>query len=91
MKFQGVAAQDGLIPGVVSLAGLRPQAARTYGSWEDLLAGWRRELDALGVEFASGEARVAPKRGEETCRYCELKPLCRINERVLDRGSEAAV
>jgi len=91
MEFKGVAERDGLIPGVVPLAALRPQAARAYDSWENLIDSWRRELDALGVEFASGEARVAPKHGEETCRYCELKPLCRISERALGRGDEVAI
>jgi len=47
-----------------------------------LVAGWKRELDALGAGFASGEARVDPKKHLETCRYCDLKPLCRVYERV---------
>jgi probable DNA repair protein len=88
MEFKGVARDEGLIPGVKTLAGQRLQAARDYDSWEELLAGWRYELEALGKEFASGEARVDPKRGEQTCRYCDLKPLCRINERSFSIGSE---
>jgi len=51
-------------------------------NWETLLAGWRRELDALGSGFAAGEARVDPKRGLATCRYCDLQPLCRVHERL---------
>jgi len=89
MEFKGVARDEGLIPGVKTLAGQRLQAARDYDSWEELLAGWRYELEALGTEFASGEARVFPKRGDDTCRYCELKPLCRINERAFSIGDEA--
>jgi probable DNA repair protein len=71
--FRGFARADGLIPGV-STPG-RP--------WDKLLADWRRELEALGREFASGEARVDPKdkRNLATCRYCDVKPLCRIYER----------
>jgi hypothetical protein len=52
-----------------------------------LISGWRRELEALGREFASGEARVDPKDPLATCRYCEVKPFCRIYERY---GAPAA-
>ena len=87
MEFKGIARDDGLISGVGTIDKQRSTAAKDYGSWEELLAGWRRELEALGAEFAAGEARVDPKRGDETCRYCDLKPLCRINERSFLIGS----
>lgn len=87
MAFRGVSRDQGSIPGVVTLDMQRSGAAKDYGSWADLLAGWRRELEMLGQEFAAGEARVDPKRGDETCRYCDLKPLCRINERTFSIGS----
>ncbi len=64
-----------------TLAEQRLNAAKRYRSWDELLSGWRRELEALGREFASGEARVAPKDGLVTCTYCEVKPFCRIYER----------
>lgn len=89
MEFKGIAREEDLIPGVKTLAGQRLQGARDYASWEELLAGWRYELEALGKEFAVGEARVDPKRGDDTCRWCELKPLCRINERARGLGAEA--
>ena len=79
MKFKGIARKDGLIPGVGVLT--KQQASKRYGSWDDLLSGWRGELEALGREFASGEARVAPKDGLVTCTYCDVKPFCRIYER----------
>jgi probable DNA repair protein len=87
MGFRGIARDEGLIPGVATLDKQRSNAAQDYGSWDELLAGWRRELEVLGQEFAAGEARVDPKRGDETCRYCDLKPLCRINERAFSIGS----
>ena len=88
MAFRGVSRGEGAIPGVATLDAQRSGAAKDYGSWADLLAGWRRELEMLGQEFAAGEARVDPKLGEQTCRYCDLKPLCRINERSFSIGSE---
>jgi RecB family exonuclease len=54
----------------------------TAKNWDALVAGWRKELEALGAGFASGEARVDPKRMLQTCRYCDLQPLCRVYERV---------
>ncbi len=41
---------------------------------------WQAALSALATEFAQGEARVNPKRGEQTCQYCPLPGLCRIHE-----------
>ena len=83
MRFRGVAREEDLIPEVETLAGQRVKAAKQYSSWDELLAGWRRELEALGHEFASGEARVDPKDKHKlaTCLYCEVKPFCRIYER----------
>ncbi len=81
MAFRGIAREEGLVPGVGTVDKQRSGAARQYASWDDLLERWRGELESLGREFASGDARVDPKRGEQTCRYCGLEPLCRINER----------
>ncbi len=81
MGFKGIARSEGLIPGVGTIAKQRSAAAKDYESWEQLMGGWRYELETLGQAYAAGDARVDPKRGEETCRYCDLKPLCRINER----------
>ena len=50
--------------------------------WNGLLAGWKNELEALGKGFASGDARVDPKNGLATCRYCDLQTLCRVHERL---------
>jgi hypothetical protein len=38
-------------------------------------------LERLALRFAAGEAAVDPKRLPQTCRYCDLPTLCRINER----------
>ena len=59
-------------------------------NWNALVEGWRRSLEALGAGFAAGEARVDPKNGLATCRYCDLQTLCRVYERVsaLDEEGE---
>ena len=50
--------------------------------WGSLINGWKQSLEALGAGFASGDARVDPKNGLATCRYCDLHTLCRVHERM---------
>ena len=56
--------------------------------WKALLEDWKKELEALGAGFAAGEARVDPKDGLATCRYCDLQPLCRVHERIGALGAQ---
>jgi len=81
LRFSGYAREKGLLPKV-----------EFYRDWEGLIAGWRKELEALGSGFASGDARVDPKKLLKTCRYCDLQPLCRVYERVnaLEEAGEDA-
>ena len=45
---------------------------------------WRRILEELAASFQQGNAAVDPKRRSQTCRHCEITPLCRIAE--IERG-----
>jgi len=81
MEFRGIGNAKGLIAGVATIEEQRAKAARLYGNWDEVLQGFRYELGELGRGFVSGQARVAPKHGAATCRYCELHALCRISER----------
>ncbi len=74
--FLGIARDDGIAPGIRSLADTK--LAADFSSWDDLLASWRTTLEALGRDFLGGDAAVAPKDGHDTCRNCEMGPLCRI-------------
>lgn len=86
MAFNGVAEDDGLAPGVKSYESLKQ--TREANSWSDVLRDWRATMERLGETFRNGEASVDPKQYPVTCTYCELKPLCRINElTVLDGES----
>jgi ATP-dependent helicase/DNAse subunit B len=71
MKYMGFSDGPDRIPGV-----------KPAEDWTSLLAGWKREVESLGAGFAGGDARVAPKKGLQTCRYCDLQPLCRVYERI---------
>ena len=76
-KFIGIACEDGIVPGVRAFAGL-PEAE--IGTWEEIGPHWARTLEAIGRRFLNGEAAVAPKEPNQTCRYCEVGPLCRVRD-----------
>lgn len=80
--FCGVGSAEKLVPGVKVITAFRSSRAKAYPGWPDLVAGWTQELEALGREAALGEARVAPKDGEDTCKYCDQATFCRIAERA---------
>jgi hypothetical protein len=71
MRYMGFSVANDAIPGV--------KAAK---DWPALLEGWQKELEELGAGFAAGDARVDPKKLLQTCRKCDLQPLCRVYERV---------
>ena len=80
MKFAALARDADLLSGIKAFAESR---YREHGaSWEDLVAAWRTELTRIAADFAAGNAAVDPKRYPQTCRYCEVKPFCRIYERL---------
>jgi ATP-dependent helicase/nuclease subunit B len=71
MCFSGYSKDKGALPKV--------EQAR---DWDGLMKTWRREAEALGAGFASGAARVDPKKGLQTCRNCDLHTLCRVFEKL---------
>jgi probable DNA repair protein len=79
MAFCGFGMEKDLVTGIDVVEKSR-SAKREYASWSALLDGWRARLDALGIEFASGVARVDPKSAT-TCDQCDQHPFCRIAEK----------
>jgi len=75
--YVGVARDASVFPGLrePGSGGL----LKPYGSWNELLGAWQRRLEALAIEHASGDARLAPNPGM-ACEYCHLQALCRIAE-----------
>ena len=54
------------------------EAGRSYQpNLATLFPQWEVELNRLANDFTQGEAGVLPK-DSNTCAYCDLKPLCRI-------------
>ena len=70
MRMMGFSRDDKALPKV-----------KLYRDWPALLAEWKEEVDDLGRDFAAGEAAVDPKQRQQTCRYCDLAPLCRVHEK----------
>lgn len=68
-SFVGLAAQDGLLPGV-----------STHEDWTGLLAEWKSRLLELADEIQRGEAAVRFE-DERDLAYCEVLPLLRLAER----------
>src|SRR5258706_5201829 len=81
-RFKGISRTAELMPDVCTIDKDRGKAAKRYRDWGELVAGWRVELDKTGRGFASGDARVDPKRGAITCENCRQHVLCRIAEKT---------
>jgi hypothetical protein len=80
--FVALAEEEGLLPGA------SVDWNREHANWAALVDAWRTELTRLADDFAAGVAAVAPKRAD-TCRYCGVAMLCRLNERIGDVAAEA--
>ncbi|MDX1375597.1 MAG: PD-(D/E)XK nuclease family protein [Burkholderiales bacterium] len=88
LRFAGVGAEEDLLPGVDELSASRGAIRAEASDWAALMELWRTRLEALGVAFAAGDARVDPREPGITCRYCGLQPLCRVHEKALGAGDE---
>ncbi|MBA3563452.1 MAG: PD-(D/E)XK nuclease family protein [Gammaproteobacteria bacterium] len=77
VSFLGLARDEGIAPGI---AAFDETSHAEYPDWDALLAGWRETLERLARDFAAGRAAVDPKQPFDTCRYCHLAGLCRVEE-----------
>lgn len=48
--------------------------------WDEQIVYWRKTLEKIAYDFSNGHALVNPKNSLETCRLCQLQPLCRIHD-----------
>ena len=78
MGFKGLSASEGAVPGIAPFA--ETDFGKEFGTWEQMIASWKAVLSQLGEDFKQGKAVVDPKQFPKTCAYCDLGPLCRINE-----------
>lgn len=79
--FKGISHYSLDINGIKLLSEIKKS---TVQSWPQQLEHWQSILLKLSDDFYNGVATVDPKNPPETCQYCQLKPLCRINEEPLN-------
>ncbi len=78
LQFKGISEQPNIIPGIISL---NQQKYDNVTTWDEFYKRSELNLAHLAKEFLDGYAKVNPKNGSKTCLFCDLKPLCRINEK----------
>ena len=49
-------------------------------TWPRVVDEWSERVTRLAQAFRAGEALVDPKTQPDSCAYCELAALCRIDE-----------
>jgi probable DNA repair protein len=89
LKFAGLARDADALPDARTLPDGKLKQAEP--SWAQQVEAWRADLSRIAAGFAGGDAAVDPKRYPNTCLYCDVKPFCRIYERlenVLEEDAE---
>lgn len=64
------------------LQGIKDSTATQYQSWDDLIGFWRCRIDDAIKSYESGNAAVKFTR-EKDIAYCQVKPILRLPERIL--------
>ena len=77
-KFYGLGNGAALADGVDDFASSKYALGNV--DWAACKEEWRTVLDGLASDFRLGVAIVDPKDGNSTCQFCELGPLCRVDE-----------
>jgi ATP-dependent helicase/nuclease subunit B len=80
MGFSALARDEDLLPDTQAFSESRYRDR--HGSWQEVVAAWRVDLARIAAGFVAGAAAVDPKQYPNTCRYCDVKPFCRIYERL---------
>jgi len=85
--FKGIVADPDLIPNLPPKRGDRliKEAAER---WDEILQEWLLMLQKLAGDFRQGKADVDPKDENQTCQYCQLSTLCRIDELNASKTAE---
>lgn len=77
--FKGVSHYAMDVKGIKLISEIKKTTAL---SWGEQIEQWLKTLTQLSDDFYYGNARVDPKDPPQTCTWCALKPLCRINEEI---------
>lgn len=79
MQFKGISADNLHIEGIKTVA--QYQNYEIPNTWTALVNEWETILQQLAADFIAGKAKVDPAN-YNTCDYCELPSLCRIDEKL---------
>lgn len=83
MVFKGVASDETSAPGIDFYK--KQSLTRDYPDWLTVIVIWQQTLEKLATDFIAGKAEVDPKQYPKTCKYCSLRLLCRIDEKMACR------
>lgn len=64
------------IPGIKDIQSFSKETL----TWPEQLVLWQKTMAQLATEFEQGLASVTPRDPNKSCLYCELKPLCRVEQ-----------
>ncbi len=85
-KFIGLSDELDIIKGIEPFS--KPKYNMGKPDWPALIAEWQTVLENLAQAFIAGQADVDPKKYPTSCDYCDLTPLCRINEIAASGGED---
>ena len=74
-KFKGIAKFKNLLPNVQSFTDSKLE---NITKWEEQIQIWKTNLEKIAYDFFSGNALIDPKNPNISCRYCDLRALCRV-------------
>ncbi len=81
--FLGVAAEDDVLPDIKALDSLAKNSSfKRFDAWAELMTHWQTSLEKIADEIKNGLAAVQFK-DEKDLAHCEIKPLLRLPERLL--------
>lgn len=83
--YLGIAEASALAPGITAIGETRSLREGPQ-TWPELQQHWRTQLTQLAQEYCSGYAPVQPLNSQ-SCRYCDLQGLCRIDEQPLTEAA----
>jgi probable DNA repair protein len=80
--FSGIVRREGLFPGLPRSGKSNEHLAEAGKNLTETTAHWKSLLHRLMADFLAGAAPIQPLRGRTSCKniYCDLQPLCRIDE-----------
>lgn len=82
-KFIGLSAESAVLPAVAALSKVTASSAfKRFNDWKALLEYWYLSLSNIAQEIKAGEASVKVSK-ETDLVYCDVKPLLRLPERLL--------